>query len=121
MFLFFLPEMSTHNPLLCRAERLRKLTGNQRFMSQSEIDQRTMRFRHDPAMLFVQIYVAIIYGIYYSFFEVFPLVYIPLSYPQYPASLFAGNDFYRSALAAGSILFAEPLPNKLGVATKGTN
>ncbi|KAG9256467.1 major facilitator superfamily domain-containing protein [Emericellopsis atlantica] len=236
---FFLPETSTPNLLLRRAKRLRKLTGNQRFMSQSEIDQRNMRFRHvlvdaiikpmeitikDPAVLFVQVYTAIIYGIYYSFFEVFPLVYpvyygmnlgeiglvflcilvscalgiaiyggylyfhqnpqivrygmpaqearlipalpasfgptiglflfawtsrasihwivptigitiygatvfivmqcifvyIPLSYPQYAASLFAGNDFFRSALAAGSILFAEPLFHNLGVA-KGTS
>lgn len=174
----------------------------------------------DPAVLFVQIYTAIIYGIYYSFFEVFPLVYpvdyhmnlgqiglvflcilvscllgiaiytsyiyfwmnprivkfgfpiqearlipalpasigptiglflfawtanasihwiaptigitiygatvfivmqcvfvyIPLSYPTYAASLFAANDFFRSALACGSVLFAHPLFENLGVA-----
>lgn len=89
MFLF-LPETSTPNILLRRARRLRKLTGNELFMSQSEIDQRNMKTSailvdalikpleitlKDPAILFVQIYTAIIYGIYYSFFEVFPLVY----------------------------------------------
>lgn len=42
-------------------------------------------------------------------------VYIPLSYPQYAASLFAGNDFARSALATGAILFARPLFSNLGV------
>jgi DHA1 family multidrug resistance protein-like MFS transporter len=42
-------------------------------------------------------------------------VYIPTSYPQYAASLFAGNDFSRSALAAGSILFARPLYINLGI------
>ena len=42
-------------------------------------------------------------------------VYVPLSYPQYAASLFAGNDFFRSALACGSILFARPLFINLGV------
>lgn len=89
MFLF-LPETSTPNILLRRAQRLRKLTGDMRFMSQSEIDQRSLKTSaivvdalvkpleitlKDPAILFVQVYTAIIYGIYYSFFEVFPLVY----------------------------------------------
>ncbi|KAJ9138825.1 Caffeine resistance protein 5 [Pleurostoma richardsiae] len=238
MFLL-LPETSASNILLRRARRLRKLTGSARFMSQSEIDQRGLRASavladalikpmeitiKDPAILFVQVYTAIIYGIYYSFFEVFPLVYpvyygmspgqvglvflcilvacligvatyvgyvayyvnprirargfppqesrlapallaafgptiglfifawtadrrfpwiaptigitvygatvfvvmqcifvyVPLSYPQYAASLFAGNDFFRSALACGSILFAGPLYGNLGVA-RGTS
>ncbi|KAF5521053.1 Transporter mfs1 [Colletotrichum aenigma] len=238
MFIF-LPETSAPNILLRRAKRLRKLTGNSRFMSQSEIDQRDLKTSavvidalikpleitlKDPAILFVQIYTAIIYGIYYSFFEVFPLVYpvyyhmslgqiglvflcilvacligvamymsylafymiprirkfgfpvqesrlvpalpaafgptiglfifawtaspaihwiaptigitvygatvfvvmqcifvyVPLSYPQYAASLFAGNDFFRSALAFASILFARPLYGNLGVA-RGTS
>ncbi|KJK73382.1 hypothetical protein H634G_11417 [Metarhizium anisopliae BRIP 53293] len=43
-------------------------------------------------------------------------VYVPLSYPQYAASLFAANDFFRSALACGSVLFAHPLFGNLGVA-----
>ena len=230
-----LPETSSPNILLRRAKRLRKLTGSDRFMSQSEIDQRNMKASaiaidalikpieitiKDPAILFVQVYTAIIYGIYYSFFEVFPLVYpvyygmnagqiglvflcilvsciigiaiymsylyfymiprilssgmprqeirlvpalfaafgptiglfifawtadprfpwiaptigitvysaavfvlmqclfvyIPLSYPQYAASLFAANDFFRSAFACGSVLFARPLFGNLGVA-----
>jgi DHA1 family multidrug resistance protein-like MFS transporter len=47
-------------------------------------------------------------------------LYIPLSYPQYAASLFAANDFFRSALACGSILFAHPLYLNLGIA-RGTS
>jgi DHA1 family multidrug resistance protein-like MFS transporter len=47
-------------------------------------------------------------------------VYIPLSYPTYAASLFAANDFFRSALACGSVLFAQPLFDNLGV-DKGTS
>lgn len=47
-------------------------------------------------------------------------LYIPLSYPQYAASLFAANDFFRSALASGSILFAHPLYKNLGF-SKGTS
>lgn len=42
-------------------------------------------------------------------------LYIPTSYPQYMSSLFAANDFFRSALACGSILFASPMFNNLGV------
>jgi DHA1 family multidrug resistance protein-like MFS transporter len=230
-----LPETSTPNILLRRAQRLRKLTGDNRLLAQSETDQKNMKPAaividaivkpieitiKDPAIAFVNVYTAIIYGIYYSFFEVFPLVflpyygfslgmigvvflcilvacmigivvyclylwlylipdikahglraqesrlvpalfacfgptiglfifgwtarpdihwiaptigitiygasvfvvmqcifvYVPLSYPQYAASLFAGNDFLRSALACGSILFARPLFINLGVA-----
>ncbi|KAL3471063.1 major facilitator superfamily domain-containing protein [Aspergillus californicus] len=235
LMFFLLPETSASTILLRRASRLRRIYNDDRFMSQSEIDQRNMRISDvtvdalikpieitikDPAVLFVQIYTAIIYGIYYSFFEVFPLVYpvdynmnlgqiglvflcvlvssilgiaiyfsylyfwmnpriarfgfpvqetrlvpalpasfgptiglylfawtarasihwiaptigitiygatvfivmqcifvyIPLSYPKYAASLFAANDFFRSALACGSVLFAHPLFGNLGVA-----
>jgi DHA1 family multidrug resistance protein-like MFS transporter len=42
-------------------------------------------------------------------------IYIPSSYPQYAASLFAANDFCRSALAVGAIHFAGPLYGNLGV------
>lgn len=53
-----------------------------------------------------------------SVFIVFQCVflYIPLSYARYTSSLFAANDFFRSALACGSVLFAHPLFNNLGVA-----
>ncbi|EPE33114.1 MFS general substrate transporter [Glarea lozoyensis ATCC 20868] len=233
MFLL-LPETSSPNILLRRAARLRKLTGDLRLESQSEIDQKKLSPSaivvdaivkpieitiKDPAILFVNVYTAIIYGIYYSFFEAFPVVYppmygfslgmvgvvftcilvacligiaiycaylnwilipdikknglraqesrlvpalfacfgptiglfvfawtanpsihwiaptigiviyaasvfivmqcifvyVPLSYPQYAASLFAGNDFLRSAFACGSIMFGRPLFLNLGV------
>jgi DHA1 family multidrug resistance protein-like MFS transporter len=231
---FFLPETSPDAILLQRARRLRKITGNNNLMSQSEITQRKLTFSAvaaksfyrpfqivilDPAILFVNLYTSLIYGIYYSFFEVFPIVYlgiygfnlgqmglvflsiavalaiavpiyflylhfvfepeiktrgllpperrlipalvacflpptglfifgwtsrasvhwivsvvgiliytvgifqviqcifiyIPMTYPRYAASLFAGNDFMRSALAFGAILFARPLYLNLGV------
>ena len=233
MFLF-VPETSTPNILLRRANRLRALTGDSRLKSQSEIDQKGLKPSavalnalikpleitiKDPAIAFVNMYTALVYGIYYSFFEVFPLVYpvyygfslgiigvvftcvlvscgigvaiycaylnwylipdimknglraqehrlvpaliaafgppiglfmfawtanptihwiaptigitiygtsvfvvmqcvfvyVPLSYPQYAASLFAGNDFFRSALACGSIIFARPLFINVGI------
>ena len=87
------PETSAANILLRRARRLRKLTGNENYKSQSEIDQANMTPRkvaidalvkptqimfEDPAVFFTNIYSAFIYGVYYSFFEAFPLVYIDI-------------------------------------------
>jgi DHA1 family multidrug resistance protein-like MFS transporter len=234
LLLTLMPESSTPNILLRRAKRLRKLTGNSKLQSQSELDQRTLTASailvdalikpieitlKDPAIFFVNIYTALFYGIYYTFFEVFPLVfppfygfnlgevglaflacqvgatiglliyfvylhwymipdniknglreqehrlvpamfgslliptglfifgwtakpdihwivpligvvifvlgtflvlqsifvYVPLSYPKYAASLFAGNDLVRSSMACGSILYARPLFINLGV------
>lgn len=42
-------------------------------------------------------------------------MYLPLSYPRYAASLFAANDFFRSAWAAGAVLYARPLFEYLGI------
>lgn len=85
-----LPETSAPNILLRRAQRLRKLTGNQNLQSQSEIDQSKMTVGEvvvsnlwrpvqinalDPAVLFTSLYTALMYAIFYSFFEVFPFVY----------------------------------------------
>lgn len=90
----FVPETSSPNILLRRAARLRQLTGDSRLRSQSEIDQRGLKPRaviisalikpieitiKDPAIAFVNVYTSLVYGIYYSFFEVFPLVY-PVMY-----------------------------------------
>jgi DHA1 family multidrug resistance protein-like MFS transporter len=230
----FMPETSSATILLRRAQRLRKLTGDEGLRSQSEIDQAKMTARDvavealwrpfqlmllDPSIAFTAVYTAIIYGIFYSFFEAFPLVYegmyhfnlgelgltflsvtvgvvlavtwywwyiyyrvepdirangigsperrlipalivtffvpvglflfgwtarpdihwivscigivittigifliiqciflyLPLVYPQYAASLFAGNDFARSALASGAIHFSYPMFLNLGV------
>lgn len=52
-------------------------------------------------------------GIFILFQAIF--IYIPLTYPQYAASLFAGNDFVRSSIAAGAIHFSRPLFHNLGV------
>lgn len=42
-------------------------------------------------------------------------VYLPLSYPQYAASLFAGNDLFRALFAAGCVIFSRPMFITLGV------
>lgn len=85
-----LPETSSANILLRRAKRLRALGGHDRLKAQSEIDQGNMKMGpliwssivtpleisfKDPAVLFTNVYTSLQYGIYYSFFEVFPLVY----------------------------------------------
>jgi DHA1 family multidrug resistance protein-like MFS transporter len=91
MMLLFLPETFQANILLRRAKRLRKLTGNDNYRSQSELDQAALKPRDvlydalvrpiqlmvlDPAIGFTAAYVGLCYGIYYSFFEAFPIVYI---------------------------------------------
>ncbi|EHK21932.1 uncharacterized protein TRIVIDRAFT_191828 [Trichoderma virens Gv29-8] len=42
-------------------------------------------------------------------------MYVPVSYPQYAASIFTGNDLIRSAVATGCILAARPMFINLGV------
>jgi DHA1 family multidrug resistance protein-like MFS transporter len=85
-----LPETSPDTILLRRAQRLRQLTGRTDLKSESEIRQAQLAPRHiafdalikpfeinilDPAVLFTTVYTALVYGLYYSFFESFPLVY----------------------------------------------
>ncbi|KAI9661747.1 MAG: hypothetical protein M1821_008986 [Bathelium mastoideum] len=93
LLFLFLPETSGPNILLHRARRLRALTGDDRLKSQSEIDQANLHPRQvalealwrpiglmllDPAIAFTAVYIALLYGIYYSFFEAFPLVYVDI-------------------------------------------
>lgn len=88
--IFFLPETSGETILLRRASRLRKRTGNTSLVSQSEIDQSKLTVNEiivgnlwrpvqinalDPAVLFTSVYIGLLYAIFYSFFEAFPLVY----------------------------------------------
>ncbi|PQE12430.1 major facilitator superfamily transporter protein [Rutstroemia sp. NJR-2017a BVV2] len=90
--LTLMPETSGANILLRRARRLRKLTGDDRLQSQSEIDQQNMTAREilsvalvrpmeimlqDPSIFFVNLYTGYFYGVFYTFFEVFPLVFPP--------------------------------------------
>ena len=84
------PETSSDNILLRRAQRLRARTRRSDLKSASEVKQDKLSPQQiavdalikpwqinilDPAVLFTTIYTALIYGIYYSFFEAFPLVY----------------------------------------------
>jgi DHA1 family multidrug resistance protein-like MFS transporter len=86
-----MPETSAEYILTKRAQRLRAKTGNQELKSAAEAHagdkdwlrligyHLTMPFKItllDPSILFINLYTALVYGIYYSFFESFPLVYI---------------------------------------------
>lgn len=90
VLIFFLPETSSKNILYRRAQRLRKLTGNDKLMTQAEID-----FQHvtaakvakmtmirpfvltfqEPVVLLLNVYLALVYGLLFIWFESFPLVF----------------------------------------------
>jgi DHA1 family multidrug resistance protein-like MFS transporter len=93
LFFFLLPETQPTTILLWRSARLRRLTGNPDIHTQTEIDRKGTKFLHtlgdaiikpleigvkDPALMFINLYSALTYGIYYSFFEAFPLVYLEI-------------------------------------------
>ncbi|KAL7930676.1 major facilitator superfamily domain-containing protein [Trichoderma chlorosporum] len=84
-----LPETAAPTLLYYKAMRLRKETGDSKYVSECPASQQLSRIQvirlalvkpfeitvKDPAIAFVNLYTALTYGIYYSFFEVFPLVY----------------------------------------------
>lgn len=94
LLLLFLPETNPAYILHHRAARLRKATRIDNIRSASEIARHGVSFHDvlvetlltpakittlDPSMLFANLYMMLCYGIYYSFFESFPLVY-PVMY-----------------------------------------
>ncbi|KAK7036777.1 hypothetical protein VNI00_011443 [Paramarasmius palmivorus] len=99
-----LPETYEATILLKRARRLRKLTGNNQLRSQSEIDQAAMSKREiaydalirpfvlamEPAVLFLNVYLGMVYSVFYLWFEAFPLVF---------------NEIYHMNLGVGSLPF----------------
>ncbi|PTB49953.1 hypothetical protein M431DRAFT_499963 [Trichoderma harzianum CBS 226.95] len=89
LLFIFLPETAAPALLYYKAQRLRKETGDPKYISEHSASQKLSRGQiiqlalvkpfeitvKDPAIAFVNLYTALTYGIYYSFFEVFPLVY----------------------------------------------
>ncbi|KAG9692822.1 MFS general substrate transporter, partial [Aureobasidium melanogenum] len=67
-----LPETYPETILLRRAQRLRKLTD----LVVEALWRPLQLIALDPAIAYADIYIALCYAIFYSFFEVFPLVYI---------------------------------------------
>lgn len=84
-----LPETSAANILYKRAKRLRKATGDDRLKSQSEIDAAHHTLKDDliilgraftltfsePIVFLTDLYTALLYGVLFTWFESFPLVF----------------------------------------------
>ncbi|KIK59421.1 hypothetical protein GYMLUDRAFT_169583 [Collybiopsis luxurians FD-317 M1] len=87
--LLLLPETYEPTILRKRAQRLRKLTGNQQLMSQGEKDTqgesiasvlkealyRPFVLAKEPVLMFANVYLGFVYAIFYLWFEAFPLVF----------------------------------------------
>ena len=89
IFFFLMPETSAANILYRRAKRLRLVTGDDRYRSQSEIDAAhftkrdhlavvgrafTLTFS-EPIVFSLDLYTALLYGVLFLWFESFPLVF----------------------------------------------
>lgn len=107
----FLPETSSLNILYQRAARLRAATGKN-YLSKaelvkskpSEVAREAVLIPvlipcKDPAIGFVAVYSAVIYGTYYSFFEAFPIV-----YPETYGFGLAGTSLVFWAVVSGSFV-----------------
>ncbi|KAF7630701.1 synaptic vesicle transporter [Aspergillus flavus] len=116
LLLIFLPETFGPAILYQRARRLRTLTGNEAFRSSSEVNHTGLSQEtlydflvipwkinaFDPAILFTTLYTALVYAIFYSFFEAVPLVYQGV----YAMSLLQTGAIFLTAIVA--VLFTTP-------------
>ncbi|OQD89489.1 hypothetical protein PENANT_c002G05929 [Penicillium antarcticum] len=90
LLFFFLPETFAPNILSRRARRIRRITNDQKYASEAEIEiarvaSRDVLFESlvrpfvlcflEPIVLLMNLYIALIYGILYIFFEAFPIVF----------------------------------------------
>ncbi|KAJ8091808.1 hypothetical protein PM082_021044 [Marasmius tenuissimus] len=112
----FLPETFAANILLKRARRLRKLTGNPHLRSQSELDQANLSKKEvafealvrpimlitEPAVLFSNLYIGLVYSVFYLWFEAFPLVFNEI----YHMNLGVGSLPFVSFIVSGGISYA---------------
>lgn len=94
VFIFFcFPETSANNILYRRARRLRKLTGNDKLKAESEIIGESMTPKDlvlmtlvrpftlnftEPMVFLLNLYIALIYGLLYVWFESFAIVFIEI-------------------------------------------
>ncbi|GME31185.1 Major facilitator superfamily [Neofusicoccum parvum] len=90
---FFLPETSSTNILYRRTKRLRKLTGNQKLKCEPEIMAENMTGKDialmtlvrpftlnftEPMVFLLNLYIALVYGLLYIWFESFPIVFVEI-------------------------------------------
>jgi DHA1 family multidrug resistance protein-like MFS transporter len=115
-----LPETLGSTVLQRRAERLRKLTGNMLLKTQDELDHkegstvlsevshnfiRAFQLCAEPAIAFANAYIALVYAIFYLWFEAFPLVFSEI----YGFSLGLGGLPFLGFIVTG-IITVSPLP-----------
>jgi len=90
---FFLPETSANNILYRKTRRLRKLTGNDKLTCEPELMSQKMTGKDiammslvrpfqlsfmEPMVLFPNLYIALVYGLLYIWFESFPIVFVEI-------------------------------------------
>ncbi|OJJ72050.1 hypothetical protein ASPBRDRAFT_178061 [Aspergillus brasiliensis CBS 101740] len=90
LLFFFLPETYAPNLLYRRARRVRQITGNSNYRCEAEIEVANMKSKDiifealvrpfelcfvEPIVLLMNLYIALIYGILYIWFEAFPIVF----------------------------------------------
>ncbi|OJD37767.1 multidrug resistance protein [Diplodia corticola] len=90
---FFLPETSSQNILYRRTRRLRKLTGNSKLKCEPEIMAENMTGKDivlmalvrpitlnftEPMVFLLNLYIALIYGLLYIWFESFVIVFVEI-------------------------------------------
>jgi DHA1 family multidrug resistance protein-like MFS transporter len=94
VFLFFLfPETSANNILVRRTQRLRKATGDDSITCEAELMSKDMTGKDivlmtlvrpftlnftEPMVFFLNLYIALIYGLLYIWFESFVIVFIDI-------------------------------------------
>lgn len=90
---FFLPETSAANIMYRRTRRLRKVTGNSKLTCAPELQAEqmsgnaivqmilvkpfTLNFQ-EPMVFLLNLYIALIYGLLYIWFESFPIVFVQI-------------------------------------------
>lgn len=91
--IFFLPETSANNILVRRTARLRKLTGNDKLICEPELMAEQMTPKDvalmslvrpftlnftEPMVFLLNLYIALIYGLLYVWFESFVIVFVDI-------------------------------------------
>ncbi|KAK4058517.1 hypothetical protein OIO90_000679 [Microbotryomycetes sp. JL221] len=116
VLLVLLPETYEPTILVRRAERLRKLTGNKLIKAQAELDakvgegffsiiggrmKKAVQLSLEPAVLFSNVYIGLVYSIFYLWFEAFPLVFNNI----YGFNLGIGGLPYLAFIVSGALTF----------------
>jgi DHA1 family multidrug resistance protein-like MFS transporter len=90
---FFFPETSANNILVRRTKRLREITGNDKLVCEPELMAQNMTGKDivmmslvrpftlnftEPMVFFLNLYIALVYGILYIWFESFVIVFVEI-------------------------------------------